>query len=114
MNTADEFLESLIAATLNGEVKWDQGTEQLGEVMEEIYGNFDALYSFLDDEAGANVVLASYKYYEGEVEADEFIKDGVSILLVDDEDFEVLNEITDEDVEDAALFEKLMASIKMN
>lgn len=111
-NTVDEFVESLVAATLNNELKWNAGTPELQEVLEEVYGNSEKLYSFLDEEAGANVVLVSYQYYEGEVEADEFIKDGMSILLIDDEDFEILNEVTDEDVENAAIFTKLIEAIE--
>lgn len=111
-NTVDEFVESLVAATINNEVKWDIGTEALTNAIEEVYGNADMLYTFFDEEAGANVVLATYQYYEGEVEADEFIKDGASILLVDADDFEILNEITDEDVEDAAIFNTLIEAIK--
>ena len=99
-NTVDELIESLVAATINNEVKWNPATTELQNVIEEVYGSYEQLYSFLDEEAGAHVVLVSYKYYEGEVEADEFIKDGASILLIDDEDFEVLNEMTDEDVEE--------------
>lgn len=110
-NTVDELIESLVAATINNEVKWDPATTELQNVIEEVYGSYEQLYSFLDEEAGAHVVLVSYKYYEGEVEADEFIKDGVSILLVDDEDFEILNEMTDEDVEEADLFAKLFEAI---
>lgn len=111
-NTVDEFVESLVAATLNNELKWNAGTLELKEVLEEVYGNSEKLYSFLDEEAGANVVLVSYQYYEGEVEADEFIKDGMSILLIDDEDFEILNEVTDENVENAAIFTKLIEAIE--
>ena len=67
---------------------------------------------FLDEEAGANVVIATYQYYEGEVEADEFIKDGMSTLLVDADDFEIVNEVKDEDVEDPAIFTKLIEAIE--
>lgn len=111
-NTVDELVESLVAATLNNEVKWDAGTPELQTILEDVYGNSEKLFSFLDEEAGANVVLVTYKYYEGEVEADEFIKDGTSLLLIDDEDFEVLNEVTDEDVESAALFSTLIQAIE--
>lgn len=111
-NTVDEFVGSLVAATLNKEVIWSAGADEVREALEEIYGNTDTLYSFLDEEAGANVVLATYQYYEGEVEADEFIREGVSILLIDMDDLEVLNEITDEDVEDTALFVQLMTAIE--
>lgn len=112
MNTVDEFVESLVAATVNNEIAWNAGTPELAEVLEEVYGNSQKLYAFFDTEAGANVVLAAYQYYEGEVEADEFIKDGMSILLIDAEDFEILNEVTDEDVEDAKLFATLLESIE--
>ena len=112
MNTVDEFVESLVAATVNNEVAWSLGTPQLAEVLEEVYGNSQKLYTFLDVEAGANVVLAAYQYYEGEVEAEEFIKEGMSILLVDSDDFEILNEVTDEDVEDASLFTRLIEAIE--
>lgn len=110
-NTVDEFVESLVAATVNKEVAWSEGSDELRSALEEVYGNTDTLYSFLDEEAGANVVLATYQYYEGEVEAEEFIRDGVSIILVDTDDFEILNEITDEDVEEAALFANLVEAI---
>lgn len=112
MNTVDELVESLVAATINNEVVWSVGTPELAAVLEEIYGNSDKLYTFLDEEAGANVVLASYQYYEGEVEADEFIKEGVSLLLVDVDDFEILNEITDEDVENDVVFKTLIDAIE--
>ena len=69
---------------------------------------------FLDEEAGAYVVVATYQYYEGEIEANEFIKDGMSILLVDEDDFEIVNEVTDEDVEDAAIFTRLIKEIESN
>ena len=111
-NTVDEFVESLVAATVNKEVQWSAGSDELHAVLEEVYGNSDKLYLFLDEEAGAKVVLATYQYYEGEVEADEFIRDGASILLVDSDDFEILNEITDEDVEQPALFESLIEAIE--
>lgn len=111
-NTVDEFIESLIVATMSKEVKWEKGSDQLQGVLEEVYGNSDKLYVFADKEAGANVVFASYQFYEGEIEADEFIKEGMSILLVDDEDFEILNEVTDEDVVDAELFTKLASLIE--
>lgn len=111
-NTVDEFIESLIVATVSKEVKWQAGSEKLQEVLEEVYGNSDKLYSFADVEAGANVVFASYQFYEGEVESDEFIKEGMSVLLVDDTDFEILNEVTDEDVTDVELFAKLVQAIE--
>lgn len=111
-NTADAFIESLIVATIGKEVTWEKGTEKLQEVLEEVYGNSEKLYSFADKEAGANVVFASYQYYEGEEELEEFIKEGMSVLLVDDDDFEVLNEVTDEDVADRELFIKLLSAIE--
>ncbi len=112
MNPVEDFVESLVAATVNKEVIWSAGTPELRSVLEEVYGNSDKLYMFLDEEAGANVVVATYQYYEGEVEADEFIKDGMSILLVDVDDFEIVNEVTDEDVEDESLFNRLIAAIE--
>lgn len=111
-NNVDEFIESLIVATVAKEVEWKAGTTELQAVLEEVYGNSEKLYSFADKEAGANVVFASYQFYEGEVEAEEFIKEGMSVLLVDDDDFEILNEVTDEDVTDAELFTKLLAAIE--
>ena len=114
MNPVEDFVESLVAATVNKEVIWSAGTPELRSVLEEVYGNSDKLYMFLDEEAGANVVVATYQYYEGEVEADEFIKDGMSILLVDEDDFEIVNEVTDEDVEDPAIFTKLVQAIESN
>ena len=114
MNTIEEFVESLVVATVNKEVKWSAGTPELRSVLEEVYGNSDTLYMFLDEEAGAYVVVATYQYYEGEVEAEEFIKDGMSMLLVDEDDFEIVNEVTDEDVEDAAIFIKLIKAIESN
>lgn len=112
MSTVDEFVESLLAATVNDEVAWSTGTQELVEVLENAYGNSQKLYTFVDVEAGANVVFASYQYYDGEVEAEELIKDGMSILLVDSDDFEILNEVTDEDVEDAAIFVRLLEAIE--
>ena len=112
-NSADDFIESLVAATLSGEIQWTAGNDALGEVLEEAFGNYQDLYTFSDEEAGANVALVTYQYYDGEVEAEEFIKDGASILLVDNEDFEILNELTDEDVTDATIFETLLAAIKV-
>lgn len=111
-NTVDEFIESLIVATVSKEVKWEKGSDKLQEVLEEVYGNSEKLYFFADKEAGANVVFASYQFYEGEVESDEFIKEGMSVLLVDDDDYEILNEVTDEDVTDIELFTKLVAAIE--
>lgn len=113
-NTVDEFVESLVAATVNKEVAWNLGSDTLRGALEEVYGNTDTLFSFVDEEAGADVVLATYQYYEGEVESDEFIREGVSILLVDTDDFEILNEITDEDVEDTSLFASLIEAINEN
>ena len=112
MNTIEELVESLVAATVNKEVKWSAGTDELRSILEEVYGNSDKLYMFLDEEAGAHVVVATYQYYEGEVEAEEFIKDGTSILLVDEDDFEIVNEVTDEDVEDKLVFNRLIAAIE--
>ena len=106
-NTVDEFIESLVAATINKEVVWQAGSVELQNLLEEVYGNSEKLYSFLDEEAGANVVLATYQYVE-----EEATKAGSSILLVDDEDFEILNEVTDEDTDDAELFSKLIEAIE--
>lgn len=111
-NKVDEFIESLVVATIAKEVQWNLGTPELQGVLEEVYGNSENLYYFEDTEAGANVVLATYKYYEGEVAEDEFMKDGVSVLLIDDDDYEILNEVTDEDIEDAELFSKLLAAVQ--
>lgn len=111
-NTVDDFVESLVAATLNNEVKWSACTEALTAAIEEVYGDADALYTFFDEDAGANVVLVTYQYYKGKVEADEFITDGASILLVDADDFEILNEVTDEDVEEATIFKTLIEAIE--
>ena len=110
--TSDEFIESITAATGLGEVKWAQGSEKLQALLEEIFGDCSMLYSFEDQESGADVVLAAYQYYEGEEEAEEFIKDGLSVLLVDVEAGEVLHEINDDDLENEALFEQLVAAIK--
>lgn len=111
-NTVDELMESLVAATVNNEVKWSKGTEELEDVLEEVYGNTEKLYFFFDEEEGSNIVLATYKYYEGEVEADEFLKDGISLFVIDADDFEILNEVTDEDAEDPTLFTTLMKAIQ--
>lgn len=113
MNPVEQFIESLVAATVSREVKWSAGTANMRGILEEVYGNADELYTFFDEEAGAHVVVATYQYYEGEVEADEFIQDGVSILLMDADDFEIINEVTDEDVENTAVFTKLLAAIEL-
>ena len=111
-NTVDELLESLVAATVNNEVKWSKGSEELEDVLEDVYGNTEKLYYFFDEEEGSNIVLATYQYYEGEVEADEFLKDGMSLFVIDADDFEILNEVTDEDADDAKLFPALMEAIE--
>ena len=111
-NTVDELIESLIAATVNNEVKWSKGNAELEEVLEEVYGNTEKLYYFFDEEEGSNIVLATYKYYEGEVEADEFLKDGISLFVIDSDDFEILNEVTDEDADDAKLFGTLLEAVE--
>jgi len=111
-NTVDELLESLVAATVNNEVTWSKGTEALEDVLEEVYGNTEKLYFFFDEEEGSNIVLATYQYYEGEVEADEFLKDGISLFVIDADDFEILNEVTDEDADDSKLFTALMEAIE--
>jgi selenocysteine lyase/cysteine desulfurase len=111
-NTVDELIESLIAATVNNEVKWSKGTTDLENVLEDVYGNTEKLYYFFDEEEGSNIVLATYKYYEGEVEADEFLKDGISLFVIDADDFEILNEVTDEDADDAKLFGTLLEAVE--
>lgn len=111
-NTVDEFIESLIAATVNGEVKWNKGDTAMHEWFEASYGNYDRLYTFHDETAGTDVVFVGYQYYEGEVEEDEFIRDGVSILLADLTAGEILNEVTDEDVGDESIFDRLIAAIE--
>jgi predicted nucleotide-binding protein (sugar kinase/HSP70/actin superfamily) len=111
-NTVHEFVESLVAATVNNEVKWNEGSEQLVNVLEEVYGNSDQVYSFLDEEASAHVVVATYQYYAGEEQVEDNIENGTSILLVDTDDFEILNEVTDEDIDDAALLDSLMEAIE--
>ena len=68
-NTVDELLESLVAATINNEVKWSKGTEALEDVLEELF-------------------------------------------VIDADDFEILNEVTDEDADDAKLFPALMEAIE--
>ena len=111
-NTVDELMESLVAATVNNEVKWSKGTDELESVLEEVYGNTEKLYFFFDEEEGSNIVIATYKYYEGEVEADEFLKDGISLFVIDADDSEILNEVTDEDADDAQLFTSLLEAIE--
>lgn len=111
-NTVDEFIESLVAATINNEVKWNADPTEVQDIIEDVYGSAEKLFAFLDEETGAYVVLVSYQYCEGEVQAEEFIKDGASILLIDDEDFEILNEVTDEDVESAEIFTTLFQAIE--
>ena len=112
-NTPDELIESLVAATASGDVKWDQDSAEIRAALEETFGEVDDLYSFLDEEAGAFVVVASYQYAFGE-EGSESYLDGTSLLLVDDEDFEILNEVTDEDLVEPELFTQLFAAIKGN
>ena len=111
-NTVDELMESLVAATVNNEVKWSKGTDEIESVLEEVYGNTEKLYFFFDEEEGSNIVIATYKYYEGEVEADEFLKDGISLFVIDADDSEILNEVTDEDADDAQLFTSLLEAIE--
>ena len=111
-NTVDDLIESLAAATVNNEIKWDKGTEALEEVLAEVYGNTEKLYYFFDEEEGSNIVLATYKYYEGEVEADEFLQDGTSLFVMDADDFEILNEVTDEDADDTTVFATLLEAIE--
>ena len=112
-NTPDELIESLVAATASGDVKWEQDSEAIRTALEDTFGEVEDLYSFLDEEAGAYVVVASYQYAFGE-EGSESYLDGTSLLLVDDEDFEILNEVTDEDLVEPELFTQLFAAIKGN
>lgn len=112
-NTPDELVESLVVATATGEIKWDQNVEDLRKALEETYGEVEELYSFVDEEAGAYVVVATYQYAFGEEGAESYL-DGTSLLLVDSEDFEILNEITDEDLADEELFTQLFAAISGN
>ena len=112
-NTPDELIESLVAATASGDVKWDQDATEIRAALEETFGEVEDLYSFLDEEAGAFVVVASYQYAFGE-EGSESYLDGTSLLLVDDEDFEILNEVTDEDLNEPELFTQLFAAIAGN
>lgn len=111
-NTPDELLTSLIGATASGEIEWTYNDEEIRAALEETYGEVDELFSFLDEESGAFVVLASYQYVYGE--DDENYLDGTSLILVDDEDFEVVSEITDEEVEDETLFAQLFTAVKGN
>ncbi len=110
--TNDEFINSLVIATGNGEMKWAQGDYDLHEWLEASYGNCGKLYILKDEESDSDIVYASYQFYEGEEEDDEFIRDGASILFVDIIAGEILREITDEDVEEGLLFEKLVAVIE--
>ncbi len=112
-NTPDELIESLVAATASGDVKWEQDAEAIRTALEETFGEVEDLYSFLDEESGAFVVVASYQYAFGE-EGSESYLDGTSLLLVDDQDFEILNEVTDEDLVEPELFTQLIAAIKGN
>ena len=110
-NTPDELIESLVAATASGDVKWEHEATEIRTALEDTFGDVEQLYSFLDEEAGAFVVVASYQYSFGE-EGSESYLEGTSLLLVDDEDFEILNEVTDEDVEDPAIFTNLIEAIE--
>ena len=112
-DTPNELVESLVVATASAEIKWDHNVEELRTALEETYGEVEDLYSFLDEEAGAYVILATYQYAFGE-EGNESYLDGTSLLLVDSDDFEILNEITDEDVADEEIFEQLVAAISGN
>ena len=112
-NTPDELIESLTAATGSGEVKWEKDEVAIRTAIKATFGEVEELYSFLDGEAGAYVVVAAYQYAIGEEGAENYI-DGTSLLLVDDEDYEILNEVTDEDVSEPELFTQLLAAIKKN
>ena len=112
-NTPNELIESLTAATGSGEVKWEKDEVAIRTAIKATFGEVEELYSFLDGEAGAYVVVAAYQYALGEEGAESYI-DGTSLLLVDDEDYEILNEVTDEDVSEPELFTQLLAAIKKN
>ena len=110
-NTPDELIESLTAATTSGEVNWEKDEVAIRTAIKATFGEVEELYSFLDGEAGAYVVVAAYQYALGE-EGSQSVLEGTSLLLVDDEDYEILNEVTDEDVSDAELFTQLLEAIK--
>ena len=110
-NTPDELIESLTAATASGEVKWEKDEVAIRTAIKATFGEVEELYSFLDGEAGAYVVVAEYQYAFGE-EGSQSVLEGTSLLLVDDEDYEILNEVTDEDVSNPELFTKLFEAIK--
>ena len=112
-NTPDQLLESLIAATASGEIKWQTDATEIREALQETYGEVEDLYAFLDEEAGAYVVLATYQYAFGEEGSESFL-DGTSLILVDSDDYEILNEVTDEDVADEELFTQLVSAIAGN
>ena len=110
-HTSDDFIRQITEATIAKEVQWNAGSEELREVLMEFLGECTMLYSFEDFEAGADVVLAGYDYYEGE-EVEENIRKGYSLLLVDVEDKELLFEITDEDVDDEKVFPRLIKAVE--
>ena len=112
-NTPDQLVESLIAATASGEIKWQSDVAEIRAALEETFGEVEALHSFLDEEAGAYVVLAMYQYAYGEEGAESYL-DGTSLLLVDNDDYEILNEVTDEDVAEPEIFDQLIAAISGN
>ena len=110
-NTPDELIESLTAATGSGEVKWEKDEVAIRTAIKATFGEVEELYSFLDGEAGAYVVVAAYQDAIGE-EGSQSVLEGTSLLLVDDEDYEILNEVTDEDVSNPELFTKLFEAIR--
>ena len=112
-NTPDELIESLVNATASGEVHWDNDSTGIRTALKATFGDVAELYHFLDGEAGAYVVVASYQYAFGE-EGSQSTLDGTSLILVDHDDYEILNEVTDEDVSNPELFTKLIAAIKGN
>ena len=49
-------------------------------------------------------MVATYKYYEGEVEAVEFLKNGICLFVIAPDDLEILYEVTNEDADESTLF----------
>lgn len=111
-HTSDDFIRQITEATIAKEVQWNAGSDELRDVLMAFLGECTMLYSFEDFEAGADVVLAGYDYYEGEEEVEANIRQGYSLLLVDVEDKELLFEITDEDVDDEKVFPRLITAVE--
>ena len=111
-HTSDDFIRQITEATIAKEVQWNAGTDELRALLAQFLGDCTMLYSFEDFEAGADVVLAGYDYYEGEEEIEVNIRQGYSLLLVDVEDHEILFEITDEDVDDETVFPRLIKAVE--